>query len=326
MTYWWVNQNQTWRDEIFGEYLWSPKLDAKGRHTHFYDNMTRLQPGDIVLSHFNGALRYAGVVESPAISDRKPDFGFRGGNWSDDGWTVRMRFIELTSPVKPQDELTLYLQVAPERFGPMNSQGRVNQQYLFELPAILGTQYLGAAGLNEDAVKSAVRYDPTIERLVQDAEEVLTDPELTPTEKHVLATARIGQGMFKEQVRRFEPICRITGLSDSKYLIASHMRPWRDSNNAERLDGHNGLLLSPHVDHLFDRGLITFKNSGQPVISIQVNSTVPELWHLDLNRQGKRFSLEQVPYLEYHRDVIFRDNQLPRTRSQLESDGGVAGL
>jgi hypothetical protein len=158
VTYWWVNQNQTWRDEIFGEYLWSPKLDAKGRHTHFYDNMTRLQPGDIVLSHFNGALRYAGVVESPAISDRKPDFGFRGSNWSDDGWTVRMRFIELTSPVKPQDELTLYLQVAPERFGPMNSQGRVNQQYLFELPAILGTQYLGAAGLNEDSVKSAVRY------------------------------------------------------------------------------------------------------------------------------------------------------------------------
>jgi hypothetical protein len=208
----------------------------------------------------------------------------------------------------------------------MNSQGRVNQQYLFEVPAILGTQYLGAAGLNEDAVKSAVRYDPTIERLVQDAEEVLTDPELTPTEKHVLATARVGQGMFKEQVRRFEPFCRITGLSDSKYLIASHMRPWRDSNNAERLDGHNGLLLSPHVDHLFDRGLITFKNSGQPVISIQVNSTVPELWNLDLNRQGKRFSLEQVPYLEYHRDVIFRDNQLPRTRSHLESDGEVAGL
>jgi hypothetical protein len=229
-----------------------------------------------------------------------------------------MRFIELAVPVKPQDELDLYLQVAPERFGPMNHQGRVNQQYLFELPSILGTQYLGAAGLSEDAVKSAVRYDPTIERLVKDAEEVLNDPELTPTEKHVLATARVGQGMFKEQVRRIEPNCRITGLSDSKYLIASHMRPWRDSNNAERLDGHNGLLLSPHVDHLFDRGLITFRNSGQPVVSAQINSAVPEHWHLDFLRHGKPFSLKQIPYLEYHRDVIFRDNQLPRTRSQLE--------
>ena len=318
MSYWWVNQNQTWREEIFGEYLWSPKLDAKGRHTHFYDNMTRLRRGDIVLSHFNGALRFVGVVESPATSSRKPDFGFRGSGWSDDGWTVRMRFTELAVPVKPQDELDLYRQVAPERFGPMNDQGRVNQQYLFELPSILGNQYLGAAGMSEDAVNTAVRYDPTIERLVEDAEAVLNDPELTSTERHVLATARVGQGIFKEQVRRFEPICRITGLSDSKYLIASHMRPWRDSNNAERLDGHNGLLLSPHVDHLFDRGLITFRNSGQPVVSAQMNSAVPEYWHLELFRQGKPFSLKQIPYLEYHRDVIFRDSQLPRTRSPME--------
>ena len=40
-----------------------------------------------------------------------------------------MRFIEFATPVNPQDELDLYLQIAPERFGLMNSQGRVNQQY-----------------------------------------------------------------------------------------------------------------------------------------------------------------------------------------------------
>jgi len=306
MAFWWVNQNQTWRHEIYGEYLWAPKLDAKGRHSHSYDNMTRLQPGDIVLSHFNGALRYAGVVDGPAISSRKPDIGFSGSYWSDEGWTVNMRFVEFSNPVKPQDHLDFYLQVAPERYGPMNGQGRVNQQYLFELPVVLGTHYLGAAGLSEDAVKVAVRYDPSIERLIREAEEVLNDPGLTVTEKHVLATARVEQGIYKEQVRHFEPSCRLTGLSDSKYLIASHMRPWRDSNNTERLDGHNGLLLSPHVDHLFDRGLITFENSGQVAVSVEMNSEVPQLWQLDLTREGKRFNREQVTYLEYHRDVVFR--------------------
>jgi hypothetical protein len=48
-----------------------------------------------------------------------PDFGFRGSNWSDDGWTVRMRFIEFATLVNPQDEPDLYLQIVPERFGPM---------------------------------------------------------------------------------------------------------------------------------------------------------------------------------------------------------------
>ena len=51
---------------------------AKGRHNRSYDNMTRLQPGDIVFSHFAGALRYVGVVIEQAESSRKPDFGFAG--------------------------------------------------------------------------------------------------------------------------------------------------------------------------------------------------------------------------------------------------------
>ncbi len=307
MAFWWVNQNQTWRHEIYGEYLWAPKLDANGRHTHFYDNMTRLLPGDIVLSHFNGALRYAGVVDESATTSRKPDFGFSGGYWSDEGWSVAMRFVEFAEPVKPQDHLGLYNQVAPERYGPMNSQGRVNQQYLFELPAVLGAQYLSRGGLTEESVKAAVRYDPSIERLILEAEVILNDPELTVTEKHVLARARVGQGIYKEQVRHYEPGCRLTGLSESKYLIASHMKPWRDSNNTERLDGHNGLLLSPHVDYLFDRGLITFENSGRVVASVQLHTAVPQLWKLNLTQEGKYFTKKQIPYLEYHRDVVFQN-------------------
>jgi len=312
VAFWWVNQNQTWRHEIYGEYLWAPKVDANGRHTHFYDNMTRLLPGDIVLSHFNGALHYAGVVDESATTSRKPDFGFSGGYWSDEGWSVAMRFVEFAVPVKPQDDLDLYNQVAPERYGPMNSQGRVNQQYLFEIPVVLGAKYLSRAGLSEEAVKAAVRYDPSIEHLIQEAEVILNDPELTVTEKHVLARARVGQGIYKEQVRHYEPSCRLTGLSESKYLIASHMKPWRDSNNTERLDGQNGLLLSPHVDYLFDRGLITFKNSGRVVASVQLHAVVPQLWELNLAQEGRSFTKEQIPYLEYHRDVVFR-NELQRT-------------
>jgi predicted restriction endonuclease len=84
------------------------------------------------------------------------------------------------------------------------------------------------------------------------------------------------------------------------------MKPWSKSDNAERLDGHNGLLLSPHVDNLFDRGLITFAKTGRVMVSPNLNPEVSIRWKLDFNQPGIHFNKGQVPYLEYHQDLIFQ--------------------
>ncbi len=52
-----------------------------------------------------------------------------------------------------------------------------------------------------------------------------------------------------------------------EHLNASHIQPWRDSSNEQRLDGENGLLLTPTVDHLFDKGFISFESTGQLIVS-----------------------------------------------------------
>jgi putative restriction endonuclease len=49
--YWWVNHKQTWRQEIDGQYLWSPKTSRNGVRNEFYSNMRRASPGDLVLSY-----------------------------------------------------------------------------------------------------------------------------------------------------------------------------------------------------------------------------------------------------------------------------------
>ncbi len=61
--------------------------------------------------------------------------------------------------------------------------------------------------------------------------------------------------------------CRVTLVENPLHLIASHCKPWRDATDEERLDGENGLLLTPSIDHLFDRGFIGFENSGEVLIS-----------------------------------------------------------
>ena len=187
----------------------------------------------------------------------------------------------------------------------MNSDGVVISQYLFSIPDALGAFYLALGGLSEGEVTELISFDQPLDSLVPDTEEVASDPVLTSTERRQLVRARVGQGLFKEEVRLVEPACRLTGLSEPRHLVASHMKPWKRSTNAERLDGNNGLLLSPHVDHLFDRGLITFEKGGRVISSPRLNPIVPQLWHLDMAVSGRKFRKGQVPYLEYHQDEIF---------------------
>ncbi len=94
---------------------------------------------------------------------------------------------------------------------------------------------------------------------------------LDDTIREQLVRARRGQGLFRRRVLEFEPICRITGLTAPNLLIASHIKPWRACGTAaERLDGANGLMLAPHADFLFDRGLLGFESDGRPIFSSQL--------------------------------------------------------
>jgi putative restriction endonuclease len=137
---------------------------------------------------------------------------------------------------------------------------------------------------------------------------VQADPGLTATIKQQLVTARKGQGIFRERVLALEPRCRVTGVTNPWLLIASHIKPWRScATAAERLDGANGLMLTPDVDRLFDRGLIGFEDNGAVRVS-------PALAAADLAAMGLQglagrrvggFTPAQAGYLDWHRRWVF---------------------
>ena len=93
-----------------------------------------------------------------------------------------------------------------------------------------------------------------------------------PTFREQIVRARRGQGVFRANVLLREESCRVTGVSEPRHLKASHIKPWRDATDAERLDGANGLLLSPHIDHLFDEGYITFSSNQELVVVPEVRN------------------------------------------------------
>jgi predicted restriction endonuclease len=136
---------------------------------------------------------------------------------------------------------------------------------------------------------------------------IAQNPALETTEKKALITARIGQGIFKENVRRIEEACRVTGVENTNHLIGSHIKPWRHSDNAERLDGQNGLLLTPSIDHLFDKGYVSFRGGGDLLISPRADrESLAKMGVKDENSAMIRpFTHMQRRYMEFHRDSIF---------------------
>ncbi len=145
-----------------------------------------------------------------------------------------------------------------------------------------------------------------VSRAAEDRAEIeRIEAPLSETDRDAVIKARIGQGLFRDRVLAIEPRCRVTGIGNRDHLIASHIKPWAKSDNRKRLDGNNGLMLAPHIDHLFDAGLITFQQDGALLLSPDLDQAVITAWGLSITNVGA-FSAEQERYLQFHRNHVFR--------------------
>jgi predicted restriction endonuclease len=125
------------------------------------------------------------------------------------------------------------------------------------------------------------------------------------TEKLAVIKSRLAQRLFRSRLAAADCRCRMTGVTDRNLLRASHIRPWSKSDDRQRQDPNNGLLLAPHVDMLFDAGYLTFENDGTVRISDRINKDVLKAWGLSSVNKVAPFSSEQAVYLSYHRKHVF---------------------
>jgi hypothetical protein len=92
------------------------------------------------------------------------------------------------------------------------------------------------------------------------------------TEAECMVIQRIGQDIFRDALMDYwGGRCPMTGITEPELLRASHIVPWADCTDAQRLDVHNGLLLSALWDAAFDRGLISFADNGTVLASPQLS-------------------------------------------------------
>lgn len=143
--------------------------------------------------------------------------------------------------------------------------------------------------------------------LAEKNEEELKQLSITDTEREALSKSRIGQGKFRTHLKIFwKNCCAVTGCSIVDILRASHIKPWRDSENHERLDYYNGLLLTPNLDAAFDSGLISFDSNGAILISKKLSYDQKAILGIEDQMSLKRIEKDHHKYLEYHRNHIFK--------------------
>ncbi len=321
MRYWWVNQNQTYRHEVAGGYLWSPKRKSNGHLNPYYEFMREVAPGDLIFSFTDTFIRAIGIAKSVCYECPKPlEFGSVGMNWEQVGWKIEVEYQTLTEPMRPSAHMDVLGPLLPDRYSPLSAKGHGSQSvYLTAVPEPMaraltnmighearralemGQHFAQDTGLSDRPALSIATWEEHLRSKIEQSRVI------AETEKQQLVLSRRGQGRFRENVSRIETHCRITGVNRPEHLIASHCKPWRDSDNAERLDGENGLLLTPSVDHLFDRGFISFENNGDLLVSRVAHEVSLKKMGVPIGNKFNvgRFSEGQRRYLEYHRESVF---------------------
>ena len=126
------------------------------------------------------------------------------------------------------------------------------------------------------------------------------------TERSGLVTSRVGQGYYRQLIReKWNNRCPVTGCEIIKILISSHIVPWSECNENERLDVENGILLSPNVDSLFDKHLISFSDEGEMLLSDKISEDI--LTQLGIHKKVVLpVSHGMKKYLKRHREIFYQ--------------------
>ncbi|RYZ67143.1 MAG: hypothetical protein EOP09_11530, partial [Proteobacteria bacterium] len=185
MAFWLVYQGNSWDRARKGGYLWAPKIGRRGQTQVYWSNMEKVQPGDLIFSGVDGAIRAICEVQLPAYGSDRPDPRDEQ-HWYGDGWRLDVDYTDLPQPLNYRDWVPAALGEMPTLHSPFHSGAKPNQGYLYALPNSVGT-YIVQLVLQQDV------------NLILKASFALSRKERDTTRQQLVA-ARVGQGRFRKDL------------------------------------------------------------------------------------------------------------------------------
>lgn len=213
MKYWWVNQKQTYRQEIGNGYMWSPKRQQDGKKHFSYEYMKHVEPGDVIFSYANAQIIAVGIAKTHCYSFPKPiEFGNTGDYWSNEGWKVDVHYQKVSTPIRTIDNIDILRPYLPATKSPIRPEnGKGNLAYLFEIDKPFALALASMINqrivdlVNSHRIEENYEVVETISSHIEEWEnkiesEIQQSSEITETEKETLIKSRRGQGRYREQL------------------------------------------------------------------------------------------------------------------------------
>ena len=140
---------------------------------------------------------------------------------------------------------------------------------------------------------------------VRKIEKEIDSLDLKGETREAVVKVRVNQGVFRDLLLCKFKKCCLCGVNSPDLLIASHIKPWAQSDADEKLDINNGFLMCPNHDILFDKGYISFDDEGGILISNQLSNSDKTFTNVNENMKI-HLTEKNKEYLKYHRDFLFK--------------------
>lgn len=180
---------------------------------------------------------------------------------------------------------------------------RISRLSILKLRDENTTQYYFKVGIGSTEID-----EDEVNRQEEASIHEIKNSDMTDTEKETVILSRVGQGKYRKNLLDETNMCPFTLVNDEHLLIASHIKPWRDSTNIERKDHKNGFIFTPTYDKLFDNGYISFYDNKELIISPWLSK-----YNKDMLNLKDGMIMEHLPiddkrntYLEYHRKNVLK--------------------
>ncbi|MDD9786678.1 HNH endonuclease [Priestia megaterium] len=303
MNYFLVFQNKSYEEERKGGYLWAPQKNKNGQTFHHWTDMKLIKKGDIIFNSFNGKLVSILTAQTNCQEHERPTGLEQLDLWEKDGWLVDAEYRDLEQPITYKNYMEDILKLQDNKYAPFNKSGRGNTGYLFRVSKELANFFFEIIEGTNPVLRKKLQIEDNlqlenIKQIENDLNSIIT---LEKTEKETIIKSRIGQSAFKKALLTIEKKCRLCGVRDERFLVASHIKPWSESNNQERLDVDNGLLLCPNHDALFDKRYISFDETGKIMVKQSLDATTKMFLNINDTMRIK-LNERQQNYMKWHRE------------------------
>lgn len=138
----------------------------------------------------------------------------------------------------------------------------------------------------------------------KEIEEEISSLNVDGASQKAIVNVRVNQDIFRNYLLKRYKRCCLCGVENPTLLIASHIKPWAESEPKEKLDVDNGFLMCPNHDKLFDKGYITFDDDGKIIISGILTENDKVFLNID-SRMHIKLTESNKKYLKFHQENIF---------------------